>query len=85
MGIDAQIVTSYELKALAAAARNAGGQLAVESTEIPGRRSAAAGHGTFAIYVQGGVDHGLWEQKLGGSPAYHDNHDRFHSGMAPRD
>lgn len=36
-------------------AQKAGGPLAVEPTEIPG-------HGTFAIYVQGGVDHGLWEK-----------------------
>ena len=44
-----------DIKAAVAAARKAGGQVAVEPTEIPG-------HGTFAIYVQGGVDHGLWEK-----------------------
>jgi len=44
-----------DIKAAVAAARKAGGQVAVEPTEIPG-------HGKFAIYVQGGVDHGLWEK-----------------------
>ena len=44
-----------DIKAAVAAAQKAGGQVAVEPTEIPG-------HGKFAIYVQGGVDHGLWEK-----------------------
>lgn len=36
------------------AAEAAGGQVAVPPTEIPG-------HGTFAIYFQGGIQHGLWQ------------------------
>ena len=32
----------------------AGGEIAVPPTEIPG-------HGTFSIYLQGGNDHGLWQ------------------------
>ena len=56
---EAPIVRPYwlvkDIKAAVAAAQKAGGQLAVEPTEIPG-------HGTFAIYVQGGVDHGLWQK-----------------------
>lgn len=39
--------------ALAAAAR-AGGEIALPPMEIPG-------HGTCAIYLQGGNDHGLWQ------------------------
>jgi hypothetical protein len=31
-----------------------GGEVAIGPLEIPG-------HGTFAIYVQGGIDHGLWK------------------------
>jgi predicted enzyme related to lactoylglutathione lyase len=38
-----------------AAAVGGGGELAYPPTEIPGR-------GTFAIYLQGGVDHGLWQR-----------------------
>jgi hypothetical protein len=34
---------------------NAGGELAHPPLEIPG-------HGTFAIYLQGGIDHGLWQR-----------------------
>lgn len=36
------------------AAEAAGGEFAVPPTEIPG-------HGTFAIYFLGGVQHGLWQ------------------------
>ncbi|MFP3940125.1 MAG: hypothetical protein ACLF0P_07455 [Thermoanaerobaculia bacterium] len=36
------------------AAEAAGGEVAVPPTEIPG-------HGTFAIYFLGGIQHGLWE------------------------
>lgn len=36
------------------AAVQAGGQIAHPPLEIPG-------HGTFAIYHQGGDDHGLWQ------------------------
>jgi predicted enzyme related to lactoylglutathione lyase len=56
---EAPVVRPYwlvkDIKAAVAAAQKAGGQVAVEPTEIPG-------HGKFAIYVQGGVDHGLWEK-----------------------
>ena len=44
-----------DIKAAVAAAQKAGGQVAIGPLEIPG-------HGKFAIYVQGGVDHGLWEK-----------------------
>jgi predicted enzyme related to lactoylglutathione lyase len=44
-----------DIEAAVAAAVKAGGELAVEPTEI-------AGHGTFAIYVQGGIDHGFWQR-----------------------
>ena len=37
-----------------AAAVQAGGEIAHPPMEIPG-------HGTFAIYLQGGNDHGLWQ------------------------
>jgi predicted enzyme related to lactoylglutathione lyase len=37
-----------------AAALAAGGQEAHPPMEIPG-------HGTFAIYIQGGIHHGLWQ------------------------
>lgn len=40
-------------EAVAAAVR-AGGEVAYPPTEIPGR-------GTFAIYLLGGNDHGLWQ------------------------
>jgi uncharacterized protein len=43
-----------DIDAAVAAAVRAGGQLAHPPLEIPG-------HGTFAIYHQGGNDHGLWQ------------------------
>ena len=43
-----------DVEAATEAARAAGGEIALPPTEIPGR-------GTFAIYVQGGVQHGLWQ------------------------
>jgi uncharacterized protein len=43
-----------DIEAAVAAAVQAGGVVAVEPTAIPG-------HGTFAIYTQGGNDHGLWQ------------------------
>ena len=56
---EAPVVRPYwlvkDIKAAVAAAQKAGGQVAMEPTEIPG-------HGRFAIYIQGGVDHGLWEK-----------------------
>lgn len=43
-----------DIEAAVAAVVRAGGFVAVEPTAIPG-------HGTFAIYLQGGNDHGLWQ------------------------
>ena len=45
-----------DIKAAVAAAVKAGGELAHPPMEIPG------GLGTFAIYLQGGIDHGLWQR-----------------------
>ena len=44
-----------DIKAAVAAAIQAGGELAHPPMEIPD-------HGTFAIYLQGGIDHGLWQR-----------------------
>jgi uncharacterized protein len=44
-----------DIHAALAAAERAGGRVAHPPLEIPG-------HGTFAIYVQGGNDHGLWQK-----------------------
>ena len=43
-----------DIEGAVAKALNAGGELALPPMEIPGR-------GTFAIYIQGGVHHGLWK------------------------
>ncbi len=43
-----------DIVAAVAAAVHAGGEVAHPPMEIPG-------HGTFAIYLQGGNDHGLWQ------------------------
>ena len=43
-----------DIAAAVAAAVRAGGEVAHPPMEIPG-------HGTFAIYLQGGNDHGLWQ------------------------
>ena len=43
-----------DIEAAVAAAVKAGGEVAHPPMEIPG-------HGTFAIYIQGGVHHGLWQ------------------------
>lgn len=43
-----------DIDAAASAAVRAGGEVAVPPMEIPG-------HGRFAIYLQGGNDHGLWQ------------------------
>lgn len=43
-----------DIEAAVKAAEAAGGEFAIHATEIPG-------HGRFAIYVQGGIEHGLWE------------------------
>ncbi len=44
-----------DIEAAVAAAVKAGGQVAHPPLEIPG-------HGTFAIYIQGGIQHGLWKR-----------------------
>ncbi len=43
-----------DIDAAAAAAAETGGEIAHPPMEIPG-------HGKFAIYIQGGVHHGLWQ------------------------
>jgi predicted enzyme related to lactoylglutathione lyase len=43
------------IAAAVAAAVEAGGEIAHPPMQIPG-------HGTFAIYIQGGVDHGFWQR-----------------------
>ena len=43
-----------DIDAAATAAVEAGGEIAHPTMEIPG-------HGKFAIYIQGGIHHGLWE------------------------
>ncbi len=43
-----------DVEAAAKAAAEAGAEIAHPPMEIPG-------HGTFAIYVQGGIHHGLWQ------------------------
>ncbi len=47
-----------DVEASLAAAVEVGAQVAHPPLEIPG-------HGTFAIYVQGGIHHGLWQRKGG--------------------
>ena len=44
-----------DIKTAVAAVVQAGGEVAHPPMEIPG-------HGTFAIYIQGGVNHGLWQR-----------------------
>jgi hypothetical protein len=43
-----------DIEAAVAAAVEAGGEVAHPPMEIPG-------HGKFAIYIQGGIHHGLWQ------------------------
>ena len=43
-----------DVEAAAEAAAAAGGEIAHPPMELPG-------HGTFAIYIQGGIHHGLWQ------------------------
>ncbi|MEM7201106.1 MAG: hydroxylase [Planctomycetota bacterium] len=45
-----------DIQAAVEAARAAGAELAVPPMEIPG-------HGQFAIYILGGIEHGLWQTK----------------------
>ena len=44
-----------DIEAAVAAAVASGGVVAHPPMELPG-------HGTFAIYIQGGIDHGLWQR-----------------------
>ena len=44
-----------DIESALAAAVDAGGEVAHPPMEIPG-------HGTFAIYIVGGVQHGLWQR-----------------------
>ena len=57
-GTEEPVVRPYwlvdDIDAAVAAAVQAGGEVAHPPMEIPG-------HGTFAIYLQGGNDHGLWQ------------------------
>ncbi len=43
-----------DIEAAAAAAVEAGGEIAYPPFEIPG-------HGMFSIYILGGIQHGLWQ------------------------
>jgi predicted enzyme related to lactoylglutathione lyase len=43
-----------DIQAAVAAAVEVGGEIAHPPMEIPG-------HGKFAIYIQGGIHHGLWQ------------------------
>ncbi len=43
-----------DIEAAVAAVQAAGGEIAHPPLEIPG-------HGRFAIYIQGGIQHGLWQ------------------------
>lgn len=56
---EAPVVRPYllvdDVAASVKAAEAAGAQIAMPATDIPGQ-------GTFAIYVQGGVQQGLWER-----------------------
>ena len=44
-----------DIEAAVAAAVEAGGEIAHPPLELPG-------HGTFAIFIQGGIHHGLWQR-----------------------
>lgn len=56
---EAPVVRPYvlvkDIQAAVRAAEAAGAQVAVPPMEIPGQ-------GTFAIYLLGGIDHGLWQR-----------------------
>ena len=43
-----------DIESAVKAAAAAGAEIAMSATEVPG-------HGTFAIYILGGVQHGLWQ------------------------
>lgn len=44
-----------DMEAAVKAAEQAGAEFAMYATEVPG-------HGTFAIYFQGGIQYGLWQR-----------------------
>ena len=50
-----------DIESAVAAAEDAGGEVAHPPMKIPG-------HGTFAIYIKGGVEHGLWQRLERASP-----------------
>ncbi len=50
-----------DIEAAVAAAASAGAVIAHPPLAIPG-------HGTFAIYIQGGVEHGLWQLERRAGP-----------------
>lgn len=56
---EAPVVRPYmlvdDIEAASTAAEAAGGEFAMQATEIPGQ-------GKFAIYFLGGIQHGLWER-----------------------
>lgn len=56
---EAPVVRPYllvdDLGAAVRAAEAAGAEIAIPSMEIPG-------HGTIAIYLLGGIEHGLWQR-----------------------
>ncbi len=56
---EAPVVRPYvlvkDIEAAVKAAEAAGARIAVPPMEIPGQ-------GTFAIYLLGGIDHGLWQR-----------------------
>lgn len=62
---EAPVVRPYwlvdDIEAAVAAAVGAGAVIAHPPLEIPG-------HGTFAIYIQGGVEHGLWQLERRANP-----------------
>ncbi len=45
-----------DIESAVAAAKDRGGEVAHPPMQIPG------GHGTFAIYIEGGIEHGLWQR-----------------------
>ena len=45
----------HDVQGAVAAAVEAGAEIAHPPMELPG-------HGTFAIYIQGGIQHGLWQR-----------------------
>lgn len=55
---EAPVVRPYwlvsDISAALSAIESAGGFIALPAMELPG-------HGTIAIYIQGGNDHGLWQ------------------------